>query len=147
MNSQDQNSSIFTTYIHPPPPPPPKLEEFFGGDSTETQDSPLGITHIYDHHQAAAAAYVDLKSGGFSANSGSELDDSGQTRSPAESAASQLVGCAMTANGGGLSIEANTFNDSDENSKGGSTAIVVSKKKIAADTFGQRTSIYRGVTK
>ncbi|KAL0396486.1 UNVERIFIED_CONTAM: AP2-like ethylene-responsive transcription factor AIL6 [Sesamum calycinum] len=84
--------------------PPPKLEDFFaGGDSTETQDSSL--THIYDHQTAGGGAaffgngeHQDLKTftgfQAFSANSGSEVNDSafaGQTQSPVESG-SELVG-------------------------------------------------------
>ncbi|KAL7143886.1 hypothetical protein ABFS83_08G221600 [Erythranthe nasuta] len=166
----DDASIMFNTYMHAPP----KLEDFFA-DSTETQDSSL--THIYDHHQGVAsgggggAAYFgngeqqDLKTvvgfQAFSANSGSEVDDSAfaaQTRSPVESAA-ELVpyshcypitdnnnnnnNTANNNNSNSLSVEVNGNNNK-------TTAIVAadrqSGKKIS-DTFGQRTSIYRGVTR
>ncbi|KAL8550196.1 hypothetical protein ACS0TY_008864 [Phlomoides rotata] len=146
-----QHSAVYNTYMQAPP----KLEDFFaGGDSTETQDSSL--THIYDHNQTGGAAYYehqDLKTftgfQAFSANSGSEVADSafaGQTQSPAE-CGSELVtysqcplSTATTSNALSLGV-----NNSNKNS-----AVVavdsVSCKKIA-DTFGQRTSIYRGVTR
>ncbi|XP_075500309.1 AP2-like ethylene-responsive transcription factor AIL7 [Primulina tabacum] len=107
---------------------PPKLEDFFGGDSTETQDSAL--THIYHNHQTGCgAAYVghgdqqDLKAitefEAFSANSGSEADESS----------------FGVSNGG-----------KNSNNKAIVCAESESCKKIA-ETFGQRTSIYRGVTR
>ncbi|PIN05867.1 hypothetical protein CDL12_21595 [Handroanthus impetiginosus] len=162
---KEQNeAAVFTSYMQPPP----KLEDFFssgGGDSTETQDSSL--THIYDQHGGGGAAYFsngdhqDLKTftgfQAFSANSGSEVDDSafaGQTQSPVESAAAYSQG-PMTANTAtnALSLGVNNSNNSTttlcaENNNNNSTAIVESEscKKIA-DTFGQRTSIYRGVTR
>lgn len=140
-------SSIYTAYMQPPP----KLEDFFacGGDSAETQESSL--THIYDSSAAAAAAsyYVNpeqqnLKTitefpAAFSTNSGSEVDDSafagGQTQSPVESAG-ELVAysqCPPTSN-------------HNNNSKTIAPTDSESCRKIA-DTFGQRTSIYRGVTR
>ncbi|KAI3451252.1 hypothetical protein Pfo_007917 [Paulownia fortunei] len=162
---KEHNSTIFTGYMQQPP----KLEDFFagGGDSTETQDSSL--THIYDHHQAGGGASYfsngeqqDLKTiigfQAFSANSGSEVDDSafaGQTQSPVESA-SELVTyspCAITAaatatptpNSLSLGVNINNNNNSSRN-KAIVSADSGSCKKIA-DTFGQRTSIYRGVTR
>ncbi|XP_073145104.1 AP2-like ethylene-responsive transcription factor AIL7 [Henckelia pumila] len=109
------------------PQAPPKLEDFFGGDSTETQDSTL--THIYDSHQAAAyfrpGDQQDLKAitefEAFSANSGSEVDESSL----------------------GFS---NGDNKNNSNNKAIVSVESESCKKIA-DTFGQRTSIYRGVTR
>lgn len=146
----------------------PKLEDFFGDSSssinvrysdsqTETQDSSL--THIYHDHQGSAAAYFndqqDLKAiagfQAFSTNSGSEVDDS------ASIAPSRLGGIESTGNELGFSNKAalslGVSNDTINN-QGGSTeklAIVsadsdCSNKKIS-DTFGQRTSIYRGVTR
>ncbi|KAG5241095.1 AP2 ethylene-responsive transcription factor [Salix suchowensis] len=146
----------------------PKLEDFFGDSSssinvrysdsqTETQDSSL--THIYHDHQGSAAAYFndqqDLKAiagfQAFSTNSGSEVDDS------ASMAPSRLGGIESTGNELGFSNKAalslGVSNDTINN-QGGSTeklAIVsadndCSNKKIS-DTFGQRTSIYRGVTR
>ncbi|KAL0461445.1 UNVERIFIED_CONTAM: AP2-like ethylene-responsive transcription factor AIL6 [Sesamum latifolium] len=147
--------------------PPPKLEDFFaGGDSTETQDSSL--THIYDHQTAGGGAaffgngeHQDLKTftgfQAFSANSGSEVNDSafaGQTQSPVESA-SELVAysqCPITASttSNALSLGVNNSSTALCAETNNNTAIVSadseSCKKIA-DTFGQRTSIYRGVTR
>ncbi|KAI3462139.1 hypothetical protein Pfo_018802 [Paulownia fortunei] len=161
---EHNSSSVFTSYMQPPPP---KLEDFFaGGDSTETQDSSL--THIYDHHQTGGCAtyfsngeHQDLKTftgfQAFSANSGSEVDDSafaGQTQSPVESG-SELVAysqCPITANTttNALSLGVNNSNALCAENNNKNTAIVSvdseSCKKIA-DTFGQRTSIYRGVTR
>ncbi|PIN01359.1 hypothetical protein CDL12_26131 [Handroanthus impetiginosus] len=155
---KELNPSIFSSFMHPQPPP--KLEDFFsgGGDSTETQDSSL--THIYDHqNHAGSSVYFsngeqqDLKTFSgfqtFSANSGSEVDDSafaGQTQSPGESGSELVVysQCPITAtaNTNALSLGV----DANENNKAIVSADSVSCKKIA-DTFGQRTSIYRGVTR
>ncbi|KAL5556569.1 hypothetical protein UlMin_038805 [Ulmus minor] len=140
--------------------PIPKLEDFLGDSScmvrysdsqTETQDSSL--THIYD------ASYFgdqnqDLKAvaafQAFSTNSGSELDDS------ASIARTQLTCTEL-----GHSIESSgnevlafsscpTGSLSLGVSPSAEEAIVAvdsdcSKKVV--DTFGQRTSIYRGVTR
>ncbi|XP_042028802.1 AP2-like ethylene-responsive transcription factor AIL6 [Salvia splendens] len=133
----------------------PKLEDFFaaGGDSTETQDSSL--THIYDHHHGAAAYFdgaeqQDLKSiigfQSFSANSASNVDDSpfaAKTQSPGESAtelAPYSHSPAAAANG--LSLDVSIDNNSNTDK-----AVVAADSKKIADTFGQRTSIYRGVTR
>ncbi|XP_073065531.1 AP2-like ethylene-responsive transcription factor AIL7 [Primulina eburnea] len=126
MYSEAENH-YFSSFMDSSTQAPPKLEDFFGGDSTETQDSTL--THIYDNHQTGAAAYFshgdrqDLKAisefEAFSANSGSEVDES-----------SFGLG-----NG-----------DNNSNNKAIVSVKSESCKKIA-DTFGQRTSIYRGVTR
>ncbi|KAK4430511.1 AP2-like ethylene-responsive transcription factor AIL6 [Sesamum alatum] len=148
--------------------PPPKLEDFFaGGDSTETQDSSL--THIYDHQAAGGGAayfgngeHQDLKTftgfQAFSANSGSEVNDSafaGQTQSPVESG-SELVAysqCPITASttSNALSLGVNNSSTTALCAENNNNTPIVSAdsescKKIA-DTFGQRTSIYRGVTR
>lgn len=164
-----ENSNILTSFIGPETQHQqvPKLEDFLGDSSssinvrysdnsqTETQDSSL--THIYDH-QGSAAAYFneqqDLKAiagfQAFSTNSGSEVDDS------ASIAPTQLGGIESTGNELGFSNNAALslgVNNDTSNNQGGSTeklAIVSAdndcSKKIA-DTFGQRTSIYRGVTR
>ncbi|KAK6125840.1 hypothetical protein DH2020_040418 [Rehmannia glutinosa] len=163
---EHNNASIFTGYMHPPP----KLEDFFsgGGESTETQDSSL--THIYDHNHGGAAYFSngeqqDLKTiigfQAFSANSGSEVDDSafaGQTRSPPVESAGELVTysqCPITTNAdsnynNGLSLGGNINSSNNNNNKEAIIAVsgddTESCKKIG-DTFGQRTSIYRGVTR
>ncbi|KAL7094418.1 hypothetical protein ACP275_11G102800 [Erythranthe tilingii] len=163
--------SVFATTAYMQPP---KLEDFFagGGDSTETQDD-SSLTHIYDHHNNHhhhhAAAYFssnehqDLKSTytgfqAFSANSGSEVDDSafgGQTQSsPIESPGGDLVvysHCPVTAdaiNNNSLSLGVN-YNNNNSNKKAGAAIVAAESEgcKKIADTFGQRTSIYRGVTR
>ncbi|VFQ70103.1 unnamed protein product [Cuscuta campestris] len=154
--------AFMESHIHHPPP----LEDFLGGcgDSTalvryserqtETQDS-SSLTHIYHGAGAGAGeAYFndqqDLKAiTGFQAfptNSGSDVDDSA---SVARTQTMTGAGDSVNAMGyphcqtGTLSLAVNPQN-SDK------TAIVPvdpeSCKKLA-DTFGQRTSIYRGVTR
>ncbi|XP_073126710.1 AP2-like ethylene-responsive transcription factor AIL6 [Henckelia pumila] len=133
----ETDSSIFTTWLDlsqvhqtmQPPPPSPKLEDFFSGGDSAGTDQDSSLTHIYDHHlTGSGAASADFSNGEKQdlqkTNSSSEVDDSaftGQTQSPVE----------------------------PEFEKNGEGAIVVnpeSCKKIG-ETFGQRTSIYRGVTK
>ncbi|KAL1536770.1 hypothetical protein AAHA92_29365 [Salvia divinorum] len=148
---KQKEQHIYSGYMQHPPP---KLEDFFAaaGDSTETQDSSL--THIYDHHHGdGAAAYFDgveqqdLKSiigfQAFTANSGSNVDD------PAFAGKTQLAAyshspAAATATANGLSLNVNI--DNNNGNKAVASADSDSCKKIA-DTFGQRTSIYRGVTR
>ncbi|KAL6552125.1 hypothetical protein OROGR_008279 [Orobanche gracilis] len=161
---KEQTSSIFTSYSIQQAP---KLEDFFAGDSTETQSSSL--TKMYDHHQTCGgAAYFgsgeqqDIKTiigfPSFSAKSVSDVDDSpfvGQTRSPVESA-TELVTysqCAITttaaaaASNNGLSLGNNiTTNDDNINNKQAIVSADSESCKKIDDTFGQRTSIYRGVT-
>lgn len=153
----------------------PKLEDFFGDSSnslvrysdsqTETQDSSL--THIYDHGGSAAyfnSEQQDLKAiagfQAFSANSGSDVDDSssmGRTQLTGaefghsiESSGTDLgfSNCHTNA----LSLRVNQSSDiSKNNNNGNSSKAIVAvdsdcSKKVS-DTFGQRTSIYRGVTR
>ncbi|KAJ8540142.1 hypothetical protein K7X08_026531 [Anisodus acutangulus] len=146
------------------PQPPPKLEDFFGGE-TETQDS-SSLTHIYDHHNhhhhgggrsAVAGGYFtdgrqDLNTVGggfqtFSTNSGSEVDDSSHvmgtefaTESSNELGYSQ---CRTTA--GALSLAVNNINSTVEKAIVNSVDSESCKK--ITDHLGQRTSIYRGVTR
>ncbi|KAB1201902.1 AP2-like ethylene-responsive transcription factor AIL6 [Morella rubra] len=157
------DSSILTSFIDPQSQnhPVPKLEDFLGDSSsmvrysdsqTETQDSSL--TQIYDQGSAYFNDQQDLKAlagfQAFSTNSGSEVDDS------ASMARNQLA-CAEF---GGQSIESTGNELAFSNGATGSLSLGVaqssekaivtvetdSTKKIA-DTFGQRTSIYRGVTR
>ncbi|KAL5755276.1 hypothetical protein ACOSP7_023496 [Xanthoceras sorbifolium] len=172
-NSQAQasmaDSTILPSYIDPQTHthPIPKLEDFFGDSSsivhsqTETQDSSL--TQIYEHH---GSAYFndqqDLKTiagfQAFSTNSGSEVDDSasiGRAQLGAEfaghsieSAGNELgfSNCTPTTNGLSLGVNSNVKNQSCNIEKAIVSVDSDSSKKIA-DTFGQRTSIYRGVTR
>ncbi|KAL6548088.1 hypothetical protein OROHE_009150 [Orobanche hederae] len=175
---REQNSfSLFTGYMQPPP----KLEDFFsaGGDSTDGHHDDSSLTHIYDHHHAVGGSayfsggdHQDLKAftgfQAFSANSGSEVDDSafvGQTHeSPVESG-TELVAysqppphCPLDVNISthnplslGVNIDSNNHHNNNINKN---TAIIAADDRTAAgsckkisDTFGQRTSIYRGVTR
>lgn len=136
----------------------PKLEDFLGGESsaivhytdsqTETQESSL--THIYEPGSAYFNERRDLKTirgttgfQAFSANSGSDVDDTGSiTRSQ--------IGCGEF---GGQSIEPRKEVIPISYPHNGALSLGVAQtfdsectKKIA-DTFGQRTSIYRGVTR
>ncbi|KAL2498950.1 AP2-like ethylene-responsive transcription factor AIL6 [Abeliophyllum distichum] len=166
---KENNSFNFTSYMdpymHQNMQPPPKLEDFFGGDSTETQDSSL--THIYEHHQTGGGdAYYsnneqqDLKTitgfQAFPANSGSEVADSafaGHTQSPVESG-SELVAysqcpitaAATTTNSLSLGVNNNAQCSDQKNNKAIVSVDSEGCKRIT-DTFGQRTSIYRGVTR
>ncbi|KAL6993218.1 hypothetical protein U1Q18_011333 [Sarracenia purpurea var. burkii] len=157
------DSSIFTGFVDSQiqQQPPPKLEDFLGGDSslvrysdsqTETQDSSL--THIYDH---TASAYFndhqDFKTlsatagfQAFSTTSGSEVDDS------ASVARAHLAGQSIESGNelafshrptGALSLGVN----GNCSEKALVSVDSVSCKKAITDTFGQRTSIYRGVTR
>ncbi|XP_022893842.1 AP2-like ethylene-responsive transcription factor AIL6 [Olea europaea var. sylvestris] len=169
---EKENNLIFTSYmdseLHQNMQPPPKLEDFFGGESTETQDS-SSLTHIYDHPQTngGGVAYFNrseqqdpktiTRFQAFSANSGSEVDDSafvGHTQSPVESG-SELVAYPQAAITGSnttthaLSLGVNNNVQCTENNNVKAIVSVQSAEgcKKIADTFGQRTSIYRGVTR
>ncbi|OVA01845.1 AP2/ERF domain [Macleaya cordata] len=144
----------------------PKLEDFLGGDSssmhryntdsqTETQESSL--SNVYEQGTTYFGEQ-DLKtitgSAGFqafsSANSGSEVDDS-----------SVSVTGTRFSYGNSLSLESRNellFSDNSNQrlslgvtSQSSEKAIVSvdseSSKKVSTETFGQRTSIYRGVTR
>nr|QNI23750.1 AP2/ERF transcription factor [Camptotheca acuminata] len=144
----------------------PKLEDFLGGDSTslvrysdsqtETQDSSL--THIYE--QSASAYFNDHQDfktiaatagfQAFSTNSGSEVDDSASV-ARTQFACGEFAGQSIESGNelafpacptGGLSLGVNT----QSSDKAVISVDSESCKKIN-DTFGQRTSIYRGVTR
>ncbi|XVF61502.1 hypothetical protein PTKIN_Ptkin08bG0135000 [Pterospermum kingtungense] len=146
----------------------------YSDSQTETQDSSL--TQIYDHNSSSAyfnEHRQDFKPvtgfQAFSTNSGSEVDDStsmgrtqltGGVEFPGQSIESSgtELGFSNYPTAGALSLgvnhsckNININNDNDNtngNSKDKATIAVDSdcSKKIA-DTFGQRTSIYRGVTR
>ncbi|XAR73497.1 hypothetical protein NMG60_11007484 [Bertholletia excelsa] len=143
----------------------PKLEDFLGGDSalvrysesqTETQDSSL--THIYDQGGSAAYFNEDFKTipatagfQAFSTNSGSEVDDSASVGRTTHLASGDFAGQSIESGNelafsqcptGALSLGVNPHNTD----KALVSANSESCKKIT-DTFGQRTSIYRGVTR
>ncbi|EEF28867.1 Protein BABY BOOM, putative [Ricinus communis] len=155
----------------------PKLEDFLGDSSsivrysdnsqTDTQDSSL--THIYDQGSAAYfSEQQDLKAiagfQAFSTNSGSEVDDSASIarthlggefmgHSIDSSGNDQLGGfsnCTAANNALSLAVNNNNNNNGNQSATNSKTIAPVIEsdcpKKIA-DTFGQRTSIYRGVTR
>lgn len=152
---------------HAPPPAVPKLEDFLGDSSssmmrysdsqTETQDSSL--THIYDHGGSAAyfGNHQDLKAiagfQAFSTNSGSEVDDSSSI-GKVQHACNEFGTHSIESSANELAFSASCGGTTGTLSLGvaqsSEKAIVAadsdSSKKIA-DTFGQRTSIYRGVTR
>ncbi|KAI7733061.1 hypothetical protein M8C21_033418, partial [Ambrosia artemisiifolia] len=149
----------------------PKLEDFLGGDSstattqfryadvaqTETQDS-SSLTHMYDGTSSVYFSDQQDLNGiagtagfqTFSANSGSEVDDSGNhvTEFVGQSIDSgnelAYVQCPINALSlgmtGGVSVKDEKAVVAVESAEQNNNC-----KKIA-DTFGQRTSIYRGVT-
>ncbi|PON32940.1 AP2/ERF transcription factor [Parasponia andersonii] len=155
--------------------PVPKLEDFLGDSSssmvrysdsqTETHDSSL--TQIYD--QGSAPSYFndhhDLKAvtafQAFSTNSGSEVDDSASVPRTAQLTCAEFTG-GGGGGGGAHSIESTGNELGFPSCPTGSLSLGVtmtqsseraivrvdsdSSKKIS-DSFGQRTSIYRGVTR
>nr|APQ47379.1 AP2/ERF domain-containing transcription factor [Vernicia montana] len=161
-------TSILTSFIDPEiHHQAPKLEDFLGDSSsivrysdnsqTETQDSSL--THIYDQ---GSAAYFneqqDLKviAGfqAFSTNSGSEVDDSASI-ARTQIGGGEFVGHSIESTGNELGFSngagANNALSLAVNNQSPTEKSIVPvesdcPKKIA-DTFGQRTSIYRGVTR
>ncbi|KVI03141.1 AP2/ERF domain-containing protein [Cynara cardunculus var. scolymus] len=132
------------------------------GSQTETQDS-SSLTHIYD---GSSSVYFteqqDLKAIAtagfptFSTNSGSEVDDSatqmtefvGQSiESGNELAYAQ---CPMNALSLGITTTAGggtTHRSSDQKAVVAVDSAAQNNCKKINDTFGQRTSIYRGVTR
>lgn len=150
--------------------PPPKLEDFLGDSQTETQDSSL--TNMYDHHHYFGGDHSqhqhqqhhqDLT--GFQAfsnnNSGSEVDDSGSIGKSGQAACGNEFGtthcvesvneyaystAAAAAVGANGTLSLGVAQSSEENAIVAVAADSDSSKKIV-DTFGQRTSIYRGVTR
>ncbi|KAK5792973.1 AP2-like ethylene-responsive transcription factor AIL6 [Gossypium arboreum] len=142
--SMADESPIFTSFHYQAP----KLEDFLGDSSSmvrysdsqaETQED-SSLTQIYDpsvstyfdHHQ-------DLNQitgfQTFPTNSGSEVDESSSR------GRTQLTGVELP----GHSIES-SGNNTTNNNKAIVSVDSDNSKKIA-DTFGQRTSIYRGVTR
>ncbi|XP_052195823.1 AP2-like ethylene-responsive transcription factor AIL6 [Diospyros lotus] len=166
-NQNIVDSSIFTGFIDSEigEQPARKLEDFLGSDSamvrysdsqTDTQDSSL--THIYD--QGSSAYFQDPQDfkaisaaagfQAFSTNSGSEVDDSASIGRTQLSSGDFPNQCIESGNElafspcptGALSLAVN--NNTSE--KALVSVDSESCKKIN-DTFGQRTSIYRGVTR
>lgn len=136
---------------------------------TETQDS-SSLTHMYDGNSSVYFSdQQDLNgiagtTGGFqtfSTNSGSEVDDSSAATHLTEFAGGQsiesgnelsYVQCPMNALSLGITTTTTGGGSAGQEQKSSAIVAVDSGgqnnncKKIA-DTFGQRTSIYRGVTR
>ncbi|KAL1833556.1 hypothetical protein ACET3Z_003207 [Daucus carota] len=153
LRDHSDSTSIFSAFETNPPP---KLEDFLGGDSyihhyTEsqtdaTQDDSSSLTHIYDNSDLKSFA-ANFQA--FSTNSGSEVDDSASAQfQPSQSTESRNELVVYNNSGGVLSLGVNNNNKKNENNEKAIVAVGDANncKKIA-DTFGQRTSIYRGVTR
>ncbi|KAK8556726.1 hypothetical protein V6N13_064735 [Hibiscus sabdariffa] len=133
--SMGNESPILTNFHYQAP----KLEDFLGDTSsivrfcesqTETQGSSL--TQIYEPQDLKGITGFQA----FSTNSGSEVDDSSSM------GATQLALLELP----GPSIESCGNNSKNNTCKAIVTADSDGSRKIS-DTFGQRTSIYRGVTR
>ncbi|KAJ7943739.1 AP2-like ethylene-responsive transcription factor [Quillaja saponaria] len=158
-----QDSSILTSFLNPQSQnhPVPKLEDFLGDSSSmvrysdsqqETQDSSL--TQIYDHGSAYFNDQQDLKAitgfQAFSSNSGSEVDDSA-SNPRSQLTCGEFVGHSIESCGSELAFSscatgALSLGVTQSSEKAIVSVDTDSTKKIS-DTFGQRTSIYRGVTR
>ncbi|GAA0147485.1 DNA-binding transcription factor [Lithospermum erythrorhizon] len=155
---------------------PVKLEDFLGGDAaaysqTETNDSSL--TNIYDQGGASSVAgayfnghHQDLNAiagfQAFSANSCSEVEDSASVEKT-QAMSGEFIGKSIESGtelamaavyshcppaGGGLSLGVDNYSNSQCNDKPIVSVDSNSESfKKVSDNFGQRTSIYRGVTK
>ncbi|KAK4261399.1 hypothetical protein QN277_004402 [Acacia crassicarpa] len=154
----------------------PKLEDFLGDSSssimrysnsqTETQDSST-LTHIYDQGSAYFSDHQDLKAiagfQAFSTNSGSEVDDSASIGKTQDGAGGEFATHSIDSSGneltfssgtttGTLSLGVTTTTTTTPQCAGGDqkaaiVAVDPNSSKKMTDTFGQRTSIYRGVTR
>ncbi|KAL4569262.1 hypothetical protein LXL04_024898 [Taraxacum kok-saghyz] len=131
------------------------------GSQTETQDSST-LTHIYDSNSSVYFSdQQDLKAitttagfSAFSTNSGSEVDDSAtqMTEFAGQSIESgnELAYAQCPMNALSLAITstgAATRQTPDEKAIVAVDSISQNSCKKITDTFGQRTSIYRGVTR
>lgn len=125
----------------------------YSDSQTETQDSSL--TQIYDHGSAYFGdQQQDLKAiagfQAFSNNSGSEVDDSASI-ARTQLTCGEFTGHSIESSGNELAFSSCptgslSLGVTQSSEKAIVSADSDSTKKIA-DTFGQRTSIYRGVTR
>ncbi|XWS29601.1 hypothetical protein CRYUN_Cryun24cG0042900 [Craigia yunnanensis] len=135
------------------------IDNFYANDSqTETQDSSL--TQIYDHSSAYFNEHQDFKAitgfQAFSTNSGSEVDDSVSmdgtqltgVEFPGHSIESSgtKLGFSNGPTAGALSLGVNQSCENNNNNKA-IVAVDSDCSKKNADAFGQRTSMYRGLTR
>ncbi|EPS67992.1 hypothetical protein M569_06780, partial [Genlisea aurea] len=136
--------SVLAGYI----PTPPKLEDFFaGGDSTETRED-SSLTHNAGvGYFAAEDRNHDLKNlagiPAFSANSGSEVDNNSstllaRTQSPVESGSEFPAAHSQCPPNKDKKLRPDVET---------TAPVAAGNCKKISDTFGQRTSIYRGVTR
>ncbi|KAM3283209.1 AP2-like ethylene-responsive transcription factor AIL6 [Capsicum chacoense] len=166
ININGHSSSLFQNFVDSQihQQVPPKLEDFLGGDSSSlTQDS-SSLTHMYNYNDPHSHHHQDFKSltgfQAFSTNSGSEVENSVGTEFGTNESCNELgyTTCVApppplapapvpAASTGALSLAVNaTTNHCPEKEKAIVAVVDESCKKIS-DTFGQRTSIYRGVTR
>ena len=136
----------------------------YSDSQTETQDSSL--TQIYDQGSAYFNEPQDLKTitgfQAFSTNSGSEVDDSASI-ARAQLACAEFGGQSIESTGtklgfsncanvtgGALSLgvtQTQTQTQTHSSEQKPIVSVESDGTKKIADTFGQRTSIYRGVTR
>lgn len=146
------------------------MVRYSDNSQTDTQDSTL--THIYDQHQTTgSAAYFsdqqDLKTiagfQAFSTNSGSEVDDSGSITRAQLTGGGEFAPIESAVNEMGFPLGGGNGNGNGNGNNGGIGGLSLGVKRSAEeaivsvgsaeitkkipDTFGQRTSIYRGVTR
>lgn len=100
-------------------------------ESTHHHDSSLTLSHVYNTHSDVGMVTTPLQA--FSANSGF-LDSPSQLHFGGQS------------NESGNELVVYGYQHSDKAATGGKE-LDKSKKIVSNDTFGQRTSIYRGVTR
>ncbi|KAK4754133.1 hypothetical protein SAY87_002237 [Trapa incisa] len=137
-----------------------KLENFLGDSQTDTHQDSSSLAHIYE---PAGPAYfadqTDLKAfagafHSFPANSGSDVDDSGSqglhSGAHRQHFTHEFAGHTVDPGRLGISEPASVRPSLAvaDLAKNSTVSIEVSDfSKKVADTFGQRTSIYRGVTR
>ncbi|KOM31918.1 hypothetical protein LR48_Vigan01g147400 [Vigna angularis] len=136
MDSESENQPLLV----------PKAEDFFE-NQTETQQDDSSLTQIYDHGSASVyfGDQQDLNAiPGFQAfsgtNSSSELDDSASDKTTLVAPA-ELGAHSGESSKGALSLCDGVAHDK------AITAVELATPKKVSHTIGQRTSIYRGVTR
>lgn len=137
MDSETENQPLLV----------PKVEDFFE-NQTETQQEDSSLTQVYDHGSASVyfGDHQDLNAiPGFIAfpaitKSGSELDDSASDKAT-RVAPAELGGHSRESSKGALSL-----GDAASHDKAIIPVEFATQKKVSP-TIGQRTSIYRGVTR
>lgn len=127
-----------------------KLEDFFLGQSpplvqcAETTQELESSTLSCIYEQDMKAVATDARFQTFSANSGSEIDDSVSVNGISSYSSGGGNGLVLTG-GCGRTLMAPCQSLLEKVVVSG--AVTAKAKKASTDTFGQRTSIYRGVTR